>query len=229
MQLEKPTKNANAEDKQRYEDACGLAHALHLIGERWAMLVMRELAYGPRRFSELKADLPGISANVLTQRLTELERRGIVRKTTLPPPASVQVYEATEWGLEAAPVIGALGKWAARSPLHDPTLPMSHAALMMSFETLFDPARAGDMDARVGFRFGKIGYVATVADGRIRVERREPGDVDATFVGTPTNVLAVIHGGAQPVEANVAIEGDLALARRFATLFPLPEKVVSRS
>ena len=81
------------------------------------MLVLRELAYGPRRFSELKADLPGISANVLTQRLAELEDRGLVRKSKLPPPASVQVYEATDWGLEAMPVIASLGRWAARSPL----------------------------------------------------------------------------------------------------------------
>src|SRR5690349_24292149 len=105
MQLQKLTESQRKDEKRRYEDACGLAHALELIGARWAMLVLRELAYGPRRFSELKADLPGISANVLTQRLAELEKRGIVRKTRLPPPASVQVYEATRWGLEAAPVI----------------------------------------------------------------------------------------------------------------------------
>src|SRR5215217_7564756 len=115
MELENITKPRQGEEKRRYDDACGLAHALDLIGERWAMLVLRELAYGPRRFSELKADLPGISANVLTQRLTDLEGRGLVRKLKLPPPASVQVYEATEWGLEAIPVIAALGRWAARS------------------------------------------------------------------------------------------------------------------
>src|SRR5881392_4048723 len=108
MQSEKITQQPKRQDKRRYEDACGLAHALDLLGDRWAMLVLRELAYGPRRFSELKADLQGISANVLTQRLTELEKRGIVRRTTLPPPASVQVYEATPWGLEASPLIGAL-------------------------------------------------------------------------------------------------------------------------
>src|SRR5918998_6903117 len=124
MQLEKITKHRKNEEKRRYEDACGLAHALDLLGERWAMLVLRELAYGPRRFSGLKRDLNGISANVLTQRLTELEARGLVRKSKLPPPASVQVYEATEWGLEAVPVIASLGRWAARSPAHDPTLPM---------------------------------------------------------------------------------------------------------
>src|ERR687890_2477348 len=101
MQLEKITTSQKSEEKRRYEDACGLAHAMELLGERWAMLVLRELAYGPRRFSELKSDLVGISANVLTQRLTELETRGLVRKTRLPPPASVQVYEATDWGTEA--------------------------------------------------------------------------------------------------------------------------------
>src|SRR6476646_5297942 len=143
MKLQKLTNSRQREEKRRYEDACGLAHALDLVGERWAMLVLRELAYGSRRFSELKADLPGISANVLTQRLTELEARGLVRKTRLPPPASVQVYEATEWGLEAVPIIASLGRWAARSPWHDPTLPMSHVSLLMSMETLLSPTLAG--------------------------------------------------------------------------------------
>lgn len=223
MQLEKVTKTPKKEDKRRYDDACGLAHALDLIGERWAMLILRELAYGPRRFSELRADLPGISANVLSQRLTELEQRGIVRKVSLPPPASVQVYEATSWGQEAAPLIGALGKWAARSPLHDPTLPMSHVALMMSFQTLFDPERAEGVNASLGFRFRNVGYVVTVADQRIAIERREPSDVDVTFTGTPSNVVAVIHGGA-PTEL-IEIQGDTDVAKRFMSLFPLPEKV----
>src|SRR6478736_7855239 len=137
-----------SEDRKRFEDACGLAHAMDLIGERWAMLVLRELAYGPRRFSDLKNDLSGISANVLTQRLTELEARGLVRKLKLPPPASVQVYEATEWGLEAVPVIASLGRWAARSPQHDPTLPMSHVSLLMSLQTLFSPTLAGGFHAK---------------------------------------------------------------------------------
>src|ERR1043165_9446433 len=108
MQLEKVTKHRQSEEKRRYDDACGLAHAMELLGERWAMLVLRELAYGPRRFTEVKSDLQGISANVLTQRLNELEARGLVRKTRLPPPASVQVYESTAWGLEAVPVIASL-------------------------------------------------------------------------------------------------------------------------
>jgi DNA-binding HxlR family transcriptional regulator len=223
MQSEKVTKLRQGEDKRRYDDACGLAHALDLLGERWAMLVLRELAYAPRRFSELKADLQGISANVLTQRLTELEARGLVRKTRLPPPASVQVYEATEWGLEAVPVIASLGKWAARSPLHDPTLRMSHVSLIMSMQTLFSPAEAVDFNAKVGFRLGDASYVVTVADGRINVERGEVRDCDAEFTGDPSAVAAVIHGGAS--FETIRVDGDLALARRFRTLFPLPAKV----
>ena len=210
-------------EKRRYEDACGLAHALDLIGERWAMLVLRELAYGPRRFSGLKADLQGISANVLTQRLIELEARGLVRRIKLPPPASVQVYEATEWGLEAIPVIASLGRWAARSPLHDPTLPMSHVAIIMSLQTLLSPVLAEGLHARIGFRLGDANYVTTVEDGRLYVERGEIHDCAVEFTGTPSEIAAVIHGGA-PFET-IRVEGDMKLAERFVKLFPLPSKV----
>src|SRR5579872_6589283 len=205
-----------------YDDACGLAHALELIGERWAMLVLRELAYGPRRFSELKADLPGISANVLTQRLQELEKRGIVRKKRLPPPASVQVYEATEWGLEATPVIARLGGWAARSPLHDPTLPISHVAVMMSLQTMLDPKLARGMKAKLGFELGETSYVAKLEDGRLDIERRAVAECDVLMTATPAELAAVVYGGA-PLEM-IGIKGDLALAKRFVTLFPLPPK-----
>jgi DNA-binding HxlR family transcriptional regulator len=223
MQLEKITKSRSRDEKRRYEDACGLAHALELLGERWAMLVLRELAYGPRRFSELRADLQGISANVLTQRLTELEARGLVRRIKLPPPASVQVYQATEWGLEAIPVIASLGRWAARSPTHDPHQPMSHVSLIMSLQTLLSPALADGLRARIGFRLGEANYVTTLHDGRLDVERGEAVDCDVEFIGTPSEVAAVIHGGA-PLET-ITVKGDMELARRFVTLFPLPSKV----
>jgi DNA-binding HxlR family transcriptional regulator len=187
------------------------------------MLVLRELAYGPRRISELKADLQGISANVLTQRLNELEARGLVRKIKLPPPASVQVYEATEWGLEVVPLIASLGRWAARSPCHDPTLPMSHVSLIMSLQTLLSPALAQGLDARVGFRLGDADYVTHVHDGRLDVKRGEVENCDLVFTGSPTEVAAVIHGGA-PFNL-IRIEGDMELAKRFVKLFPLPPKV----
>jgi DNA-binding HxlR family transcriptional regulator len=223
VQLEKTTKSRRTEGKRGYEDACGLAHALELIGERWALLVMRELMFGPRRFSELKADLPGISANVLTQRLTELEERGLVRRTRLPPPASVQVYQATELGLEAAPVLRSLGRWAVRSLCHDPGLPVSHVSIMMSMQTMFDPQRAGDFAARAGFRFGETSYVAEIRDGRIEIWRGEPADCDFVVAAAPEALAGILYGGA-PLES-VDIEGDIAIARRYVTLFPLPPKV----
>src|SRR3546814_14695887 len=106
--------------RRSYEDACGSAHALDLVGERWALLVMRELMLGPKRFSDLRADLPGISANVLTQRLEGLESAGLLIRRQLPPPASVQVYELTPWGYESEPIFQALGHWGVPSPDPDP-------------------------------------------------------------------------------------------------------------
>ena len=157
------------------------------------------------------------------QRLTELEARGLVRKLRLPPPASVQVYEATQWGLEVVPLIAQLGRWAARSPWHNPALRMSHVSVVMSLQTLISPERAEGLNARIGFRFGDASYVTTVHDGRLDVERGEVSDCDVSFTGPPSAIAGVIHGGA-PFDT-ITVEGDLDLARRFVTLFPLPEKV----
>jgi DNA-binding HxlR family transcriptional regulator len=216
---------AKAEARRRYDDACGTAHGLELIGERWALLVLRELLLGPRRFSDLRADLPGISANVLTQRLTELEERGLVRRRKLPPPASSNVYEATEWGLEAEPIVQVLGRWAARSPLHDPTMPISATSIMLSLKTMADEKRAKGFDARVGFRLRDEVFVGRMRKGRFKVARGEPTDTDFTFTGTPQQLAAVIYGGA-PLDS-MGFEGDAALAKKFATLFPLPSKAGS--
>src|SRR5947209_6937624 len=111
MESQKVTPLSPVPSRRRCDDACGTAHALDLIGERWALLVMRELMLGPKRFSDLKADLPGISANVLTQRLEGLEATGLVRRRRLPPPGVAQVYELTEWGYEAEPIVQELGRW----------------------------------------------------------------------------------------------------------------------
>lgn len=223
MQLENVTASRQSEPKRGYDDACGTAHALELIGERWALLVLRELMLGGRRFSELKGDLPGISANVLTQRLTDLEARGLVVKKRLPPPASVQVYEATPWGLEAEPIVQALGRWAARSPRHDPTLPISGVSILLSFRTMFDPVRARDMDATIAFRFGEDRYFVTIGDGKLIAHRGEPEPADLTITAEPTMLAAVVYGK-QPLDL-VGIEGGRALFQRFVDLFELPPKV----
>ena len=223
MQLDKVTEERSVEPKRSYDDACGTAHALELIGERWSLLVLRELMLGPRRFSALKADLPGISANVLSQRLDELEARGLVRKLRLPPPASVQVYQATEWGLEAEPIVQALGRWAARSTRHDPTLPISGVSILLSFRTMLSEKRAKGIDARIGFRFSSDDYVARLRKGKIKVMRGPVEDCDVVFTAAPTMLAAVVYGGA-PLDS-IGVEGDIALAKRFTTLFPLPPKV----
>jgi DNA-binding HxlR family transcriptional regulator len=223
MQLENVTESRRTEPRRGYDDACGTAHALELIGERWALLVLRELMLGPRRFSELKGDLPGISANVLTQRLTDLEARGLVVKKRLPPPASVQVYEATAWGLEAEPIVQALGRWAARSPRHDPTLPISGVSILLSFRTMFDPARARGMKATIAFRFGEDRYYVEIGDGKLVAHRGEPAAAELIITAEPTMLAAVVYAK-QPLDL-VEIEGDRALFQRFVDLFELPPKV----
>ena len=227
MKLDKVTIESGGpgvnDDRRRYDDACGTAHALELIGDRWALLVLRELMLGSRRFSELRADLPGISANVLTQRLSELEERGLVRRRRLAPPASVQVYEATEWGLEAEPIVQALGRWAARSPRHDATLPISGVSILLSFRTMISDKRAKGIDARVGFQFGADEYVARVKKGGIRIERGTLERCDVILSGAPATLAAVVYGG-QPLD-RLGVTGNRALAEKFVTLFVLPPKV----
>lgn len=227
MKLKKVTESFSP-SRRRYDDACGTAHALDLIGERWALLVMRELMLGPKRFSDIRADLPGISANVLTQRLEGLEAAGLLVRRRLPPPAATQVYELTEWGYQAEPIVQSLGRWAARSPEHDPTLPISATSLMLSFRTMHDPGRAAGIDARVGFRIGAETFLGRLADSRLDIGRGPLDGADLVLSGTAPVLAAAIYGG-QPLAALEAagalrIEGDRALAERFTTLFPLPPK-----
>jgi DNA-binding HxlR family transcriptional regulator len=214
---------------RRYDDACGAAHALELIGERWALLVVRELLLGPKRFSDLRADLPGISANVLTQRLGQLEAAGVLFRRKLPPPASAQVYELTPWGYESEPILQALGRWATRSPARDPSLPLSAVSLLLSFRTMLDAERARGIDVRIGFRFGAETYVARLAKGRLTVARGDASVADVVFTGPATALAAAVYGGA-PLRSlaekkALSVEGDRAFAEKFVTLFPLPPKI----
>ena len=228
MKSEKITEALNARSKRHYEDACAAAHALDLVGERWALLVMRELMMGPKRFSDLRESLPGISANVLTQRLESLEAAGVLIRRKLPPPAAAQVYELTEWGYESEPIFQALGRWAARSPQHDPTLPFSTASFLLSLRTMLDSERAKDLEARVGFRLGEETFLAHLAGGGIEIARSALDSADLIFTGTPPVLAGAIYGG-QPLEVleeagALQVEGSRTLARRFIGLFPLPPK-----
>ena len=217
--------------KRGYADACGMAHALELVGERWALIVLRELLLGPKRFGELRADIPGISANVLTQRLDGLEANGLVIRRRLPPPASAQVYELTPWGYEVEPIGQVLGRWAARSPLHDPTAPISAVSVLLSLRTMLDGARAAGIDARIGFRFGDHAYLGHLTPAGFPIVRGIAVGADVTFAGEARALAGAVYGGvplaALEAAGALAIEGDRALADRFLTLFPLPEKVAA--
>jgi DNA-binding HxlR family transcriptional regulator len=215
--------------KRWYEDACGTALALELVGERWSLLIMRELMFGGRRFSELRTGLPGISANVLTERLARMERVCIVQRRKLPPPASVQVYELTPWGYEAEVVLQNLGRWATRSPLHDPTLPLSAASIMMSFRTMYSRERANGEAAAIGFRFGEEGFVVEVGSDGILVRRADPVGPALTVSTDPMSLASVVYGGRPIADVEAAgdltLAGDRALFDRFITWFPLPQKI----
>jgi DNA-binding HxlR family transcriptional regulator len=223
---------AEALGRRRYEDACGAAHALDLVGERWALLVMRELMLGPKRFSDLRRDLPGISANVLTQRLEGLESAGVLNRRKLPPPVSASVYELSPWGYESEPIFQALGRWAARSPAHDPSLPLSAVSLMLSFRTMFDPARARFAKARIGFRLGHENFLVRIMEGKVEVSREEPVGAELVLTALPPVIASAIYGGQGLADLEtsglLSVEGDRALAERFVTWFPLPTKVGSQ-
>ena len=224
MKLEKITDKAG----RKYHDACGAAHGLDLIGERWALLVIRELMMGPRRFGDLRKDLHGISANVLTQRLEGLEASGIVTRRKLPPPASVQVYELTPWGYEIKPVFMVLGGWAARSPRHDPTLPISAVSIMQSFETMFDPSRAGEAAMTIGFVFGDEPFIVQIEKGAITTRRGATDAADVVLATQPPLVAACVYGkvppGAFEADGLMTLTGDRAVFDRFVGFFNLPEK-----
>ena len=229
MKLHKETSLHGGMHGKWYDDACGTAFALELIGERWALLIIREMMFGPRRFTDLRAGLPSISAKVLTERLEGLEKAGIVQRRQLPPPAAAQVYELTEWGYLAEESIQALGRWAARSPGHDATLPLSAASLMMSFRTMFDPARATGP---------AVTGVIAVGDERFRVEVRsqrlsaERGEAEAPDFALSAPVASVIAGAvygkvplAELAAAGLGVAGDEEAALRFIDLFHLPTKL----
>ena len=212
---------------RKYSDGCAAAHALNLVGERWGLLVVRELLLGPKRFTDLRAGLPDISPNVLSQRLAELEAAAVVQRTRLLPPAATWVYELTAWGLDLEPILAALGAWGARSPALPRDLPLSADSLVLSMRTMFDAARARGVQMRVALQIGDHRFVATVGDGALSIARGHAADADATVAAADPAVLAAIaYDGTALASAqrdgSVVVTGKAAVARRFFTLFTLP-------
>lgn len=230
MKLQKETESSEAQHGRWYGDACGTAFALELVGERWSLLIVRELMMGGRRFSDLRRVLPGISAKVLTERLAGLEAAGVLKKRQIAEPVPAQVYELTEWGYHAEVAIRELGRWAARSPLHDPTLPLTPVGLMLSMRTLIDPEKAKAFDATIGFEVAGETFVAELKDGQLPIRRGDPSGAQVIFRAPVGPVVAAVLYGKLPVaqveaEMGLKVEGDRELAERYIGLFALPEKI----
>jgi DNA-binding HxlR family transcriptional regulator len=206
----------------RYDDPCGIARAMDVIGDRWALLVVRELMFGGKRFAQLRAGLHGISPNVLSQRLRDLEAAGVVRRTMLEPPANVTVYELTDRGRALEPVLIELGRWGSREQIKSDK-ELSVSALMVALKTVFD-ARAA-RDAVYAIRVDGEPFTLTVADGVLQIEPGTARGADVGIVADAATLRSVAFGretiAAAQAAGRATVTGSKTLAARFGRMFPV--------
>ena len=212
-----------------YGQYCGFARALEVVGERWALLVVRDLLVGPKRFTDVLRGLPGIPSNVLTARLKELEHAGIVRRKVLPRPSRAVVYELTAYGAQLEPVVVELGRWGAKNlgdPRPDETITVD--SLITALRTTFHPEAARGLRARYELRVGEIVLHARVEKGGVEVGEGPLPQPDLTIEAGP-GIRALMAGELSPAQAvengTVRLLGDAKLLARFADIFriePMP-------
>jgi DNA-binding HxlR family transcriptional regulator/putative sterol carrier protein len=216
-----------------YGDGCAIARGLDLVGERWALLVVRELILGPKRYTDLRRGLPNASPNVLSERLRELEEAGIVRRRKLPPPAGARVYELTEWGRDLEGIVISLGHWAARSPSRPSDAPIGVDSIVLALRSRFDAGAAHGLRAGYELRLGEDRFRIEVADDEIAVARGGADHADATIDTDPGTLDTVLWGGRPLADAQrsgkLTIEGNEAAVERFIRLFPTPEPAAAVS
>jgi DNA-binding HxlR family transcriptional regulator len=215
-----------------YGQYCGLARALEVVGERWALLIVRDLLVGPRRFTDLQRGLPGIPSNVLTARLKELEEAGVVRRRVLPRPARGVAYEMTEYGLELEDVVVALGRWGAKAmgdPRPDETITLD--SLMTALRSTFRGESARGFHGGYEVRAGEIVFHARIDDGKIEVGAGPLAGADLVLEAGPAMKLLMtremspadaIAGGAVRI-----VSGDPQFLERFVEMFridPMPAR-----
>jgi DNA-binding HxlR family transcriptional regulator len=200
-----------------YKQHCGIARALDVIGERWALLVVRELVLGPKRFTDLREGLPGIATNVLSQRLRQLERDGIVARRRLPPPAASGVYELTEYGQELVPIMLDLGRWGARTMGdRSPERTQRPEWFAVAMKAFYDPKAAGDISATIGLDLDGAQFTLRLDRGQLEIAPGANGHADLTIVTDPQTFVTFLAGGTVAVSA----EGDRELLERLPAIFP---------
>lgn len=204
--------------ERTYNQYCGVARALDLIGERWALLVVRELALGPKRFTDLRQGLPGIATNVLSLRLRQLERGGIVARRQLPPPAPAQVYELTPHGRELVPIMLALGRWGASAMgQRSPEQAIRGEWLALALRAFFDPDAAEDVSGTIALDLDGARFTLRLGESGLEVIPGEESPVDLSITADPETLLRFLAGAPASLQA----EGDRELLDRLPALFPL--------
>lgn len=202
----------NGSDRRTYGDACATARALDVIGERWALLIVRELLFGPKRFTDIQSGLGTVRPNVLSQRLRELEGSQVIRRRKLGPPAPVWVYELTEWGRKLEQILLLLGEWGQSVPLGSGEVRISVDALMLALETHFDSSNAPGLTAKYLVAIGADQFSVAISDGALVISRGEPEKPDAALhTDEATFKMLIIDG--QPrrqaeTEGRLTITGD---------------------
>ncbi len=219
---------------KRYDQYCPVAHALCAIGERWSLLVVRELLEGPKRYTDLAAGLPGVSTNILAARLRELEEGGIVQKRKLPPPAASTVYELTEYGMQLEEVVYAMARWGVRTlGPPGPGDELEPDWGLNAFPALFNPTAANGMSGTYALRIADDAFTISLAHGRVSVELGIDPEADLeaaldieTFFGLASGELAPADAVEQGV---VELRGDLDCLERFFEAFSYAPRIVARS
>lgn len=208
--------------RRLYDDRCGIAHAMNLIGERWAVLIVRDLLLGPKRFKDLQAGLPGAGSNILSQRLRDLEAAGVLRRATLPPPAGSRVYDLTDWGAQLGPILAALAQWGEASPAIPPTGPVGADSLMLGLRAAFPSPVDAPWTATYDIGIDDNRFTVDIADGELDIRRGAPHRADAT-IDTDTDTIAAILRGRQTLaqvikQSKATTHGDRrAIERLFNT------------
>jgi DNA-binding HxlR family transcriptional regulator len=208
--------------RREYDQSCSLACALDRIGERWSLLIVRELSLGPLRFSDLVRNVGNAPTDVLTKRLRDLESHGIVRRRELDPPATGVAYELTDvgWGLER-PMLE-LGRWGLHFERVDDVVHLAPTSLANAIRVLVQPP--GDVRLTIGLRSGEQAYWLRIEDGWIAASRGEAGDPDVVLAGEPADVLAALVAG-EAAERDVEIEGDRGALEELRAMVVLPERL----